>query len=144
MKRERPDPLQDAAARLAEERLFAAVLREIESGVRKDGVWAKALTDASFDEKKAKTLYVQYRIQSLKDELLVREAQLEQQREQQRIEEQERLWRLKEKAIVLANGYYARIEFEVWFNTTDFTHRDADREYIGFLEKRIIEEGIPY
>jgi hypothetical protein len=140
MKRERPDPLQDAADRLAEERLYAAVLREIESGVRKDGVWAKALTDASFEEKKAKTLYVQYRMQLLKDELLVREAQLE----QQRIEERERLRRLKKKAIALADGYYMRIEFEVWFNTTDFTHRDADREYIGFLEKRIIEEGIPY
>ncbi len=35
-----------AVYRLAEEELYRRVLNEIESGVRRDGLWAKALTDA--------------------------------------------------------------------------------------------------
>ncbi len=56
-------------ARVAEEELYASVLREIESGVRRDGLWAKALASASGDEGKAKGLYIEYRVQSLRDEI---------------------------------------------------------------------------
>jgi len=55
-------------ARLVEEKLYERVLREIEAGVRRDGLWAKALQKSSGNEEKAKALYIEYRVQSIKDE----------------------------------------------------------------------------
>jgi DNA-directed RNA polymerase subunit M/transcription elongation factor TFIIS len=62
---------KDAKSRLTEEVLYAEVLREVEGGVRRDGLWAKALSETDFDEAKAKSLYIKLRVQSLKDELTV-------------------------------------------------------------------------
>ncbi len=73
------EQIQSALNRLAEEELYAIVLAEVEGGIRKDGVWENALTDASFDENIAKTLYMRYRVQSLKDEILIREIERDRQ-----------------------------------------------------------------
>jgi hypothetical protein len=54
--------------RLVEEKLYAQVLREFESGVRRDGLWAKAFQNSQGDEQKANALYIGYRVQSIKDE----------------------------------------------------------------------------
>ncbi len=54
--------------RLVEEKLYEQVLREVESGVRRDGLWAKAFQKSHGDEQKAKALYFEYRLQSIKDE----------------------------------------------------------------------------
>ena len=45
---------KNADDRLAEEMLYAEAIREIEQGVRRDGLWGKALADSEGDEKKAK------------------------------------------------------------------------------------------
>jgi hypothetical protein len=65
-----------ASYRLTEEVLFAEVLREVESGIRRDGLWAKALADADGDEVKAKGRYLKLRVQSLKDEANLLMAQI--------------------------------------------------------------------
>lgn len=57
-----------AIGRLQEEELYAQAHREIERGIRRDGLWAKALQRAHGREHEAKALYIQYRVQSLKDE----------------------------------------------------------------------------
>ncbi|NGX16153.1 ankyrin repeat domain-containing protein [Wenzhouxiangella sp. XN24] len=54
--------------RLSEERLYEQVLLEIESGGRRDGLWAKALQNAKGHESEAQALYIQYRVQALRDE----------------------------------------------------------------------------
>lgn len=59
---------QGAAYRLTEEALYAEVLREMEGGIRRDGLWAKALSDSQMDQTNAKALYIKLRVQSLKDE----------------------------------------------------------------------------
>lgn len=56
------------ADRIAEERLYEQALREIESGVRRDGLWAKAFQKSHGDNQRAKALYVEYRVRSIKDE----------------------------------------------------------------------------
>lgn len=134
------DPLSDAAGRLAEEELYAMVLKEIEGGIRRDGVWAKALTDAGFDERSAKALYMKYRIQSLKDEMLLR-AEAEKEKAILKATKHERLVK---KAIELAGGNFRRMEFEIWFNKTDFSHKEAEKQYLLFLQKAIENEGIDY
>lgn len=55
--------------RLVEEKLYEQVLREIESGIRRDGLWAKAIQNSNGNDQEAKALYIRYRVQSLKDEI---------------------------------------------------------------------------
>lgn len=58
-----------AVSRLTDEALHAEALREVESGIRRDGLWAKALAQAQMRQGDAQALYLQLRVQSLRDEL---------------------------------------------------------------------------
>lgn len=60
-----------AAYRLSEESLYAEALREIEAGQRRDGLWAKALSESDMDQSKAGAKYIKLRVISLKDEITV-------------------------------------------------------------------------
>ena len=62
---------QGAAYRLTEETLYAEALREIESGQRRDGIWAKAMAESNMDQGKPGAKYIKMRVQSLKDEITV-------------------------------------------------------------------------
>tara|TARA_A100001015_G_scaffold189164_1_gene210687 strand:+ start:103 stop:462 length:360 start_codon:yes stop_codon:yes gene_type:complete len=62
---------KSADDRLAEEMLYAEAMREIEQGLRRDGLWGKALVEGGGDEKKARGCYLKLRVQALKDELEV-------------------------------------------------------------------------
>ena len=57
-----------AAVRLIDESLYAQAFDELNQGIRRDGLWAKALANAEGNEAKARGLYLQYRVQSYKDE----------------------------------------------------------------------------
>ena len=57
-----------AAVRLTDESLYAQAFDELNQGIRRDGLWAKALANAEGNETKARGLYLQYRVQSYKDE----------------------------------------------------------------------------
>lgn len=56
------------ANRLVEEKIYEKVLGEIESGQRRDGLWAKAISKSRGNEQEAKAAYIEYRVQSIKDE----------------------------------------------------------------------------
>lgn len=66
--------LQGATYRLTEEAIYAEVLREMEAGVRRDGLWAKALAESPASESQAKSRYIGLRAQALKDEIAVARA----------------------------------------------------------------------
>ena len=53
---------------LVEEKILKQVDEEIESNVRRKGLWAKALQKCRSNEQKANVLYIKYRAQSIKDE----------------------------------------------------------------------------
>jgi hypothetical protein len=55
------------AGRLEEEAAYAIVSREIESGIRRDGLWAKALA-SSRNEEEARGRYLKLRVKALQDE----------------------------------------------------------------------------
>lgn len=76
----------NAANRLTEEALYAEALREIESGLRRDGIWAMAMAQSDMDTTKAAAKYIMLRVQSLKDELMLRDqsATLAEEQEQKR------------------------------------------------------------
>ena len=58
-----------ASGRLFEEHLYEHVVGELRSGIRKDGLWAKAIENSNGEDAKTRALYIKYRIQSLRDEL---------------------------------------------------------------------------
>jgi hypothetical protein len=58
-----------AISRLSEEMLYAKVAEEIQRGIRRDGLWAKAISEAELNEDKAKAIYIKLRVQSLVDEI---------------------------------------------------------------------------
>lgn len=60
-----------AAGRLLEEAIYEQVVDELENGQRRTGLWEKALANSDGLEEKAKALYIQYRVQSIKDEIEV-------------------------------------------------------------------------
>ncbi|MEH6516717.1 MAG: hypothetical protein V7742_08555 [Halioglobus sp.] len=61
-----------AISRAEEEAAYAAALREIETGTRRDGLWAKALANSSNTEE-AKGKYIKLRVQAYMDERNVEE-----------------------------------------------------------------------
>lgn len=59
---------RSAAARIIEEQLYEQVVNELATGQRRNGLWAKAIANSNGQDEKAKALYIQYRVQSLRDE----------------------------------------------------------------------------
>ena len=57
-----------AQIRAEDERLYEVVAQELDRGERRPGLWAKATADSDGSEDKAGSLYIKYRVQSLKDE----------------------------------------------------------------------------
>lgn len=74
------------AARLQDEQLYEVVGSELEEGVRKNGLWTKAISQSGGDENKAQAIYIKLRVQSLKDE-----AELERQAEEVMRQNQEQI-----------------------------------------------------
>ena len=63
------EKFKNADDRQREELVYKEVLIEIQKGIRRDGLWAKALVDGEGDKVKAEALYIKYRVQSLSDEM---------------------------------------------------------------------------
>ncbi len=57
--------------RPTDEEFYAEVLREVESDVRRSGLWARALSDSNMDKDKASAVYIKLRVQSLKEEFSI-------------------------------------------------------------------------
>lgn len=64
---------KSAAARLEEEQLYEQVLQELSRGEKRAGLWAKALANCDGLEQKAESLYIRYRVQSIRDEVEIME-----------------------------------------------------------------------
>lgn len=58
------------SARFEDEILFEYVLDELEAGIKIRGLWAKAYANAVGDSNAVEPLYMQYRVQSIKDYLV--------------------------------------------------------------------------
>jgi hypothetical protein len=57
-----------AQIRAEDERLYEVVAQELDRGERRPGLWVKAMADSEGSEEKASSLYLKYRVQSLKDD----------------------------------------------------------------------------
>lgn len=70
--------LRGVASRITEEALYAEALREVEAGQRRDGLWAKALSDSKMNTSDAQALYLKLRVRALRDEIEVLHRSIEQ------------------------------------------------------------------
>jgi hypothetical protein len=68
---------KQSVSRLAEEMLYAQVAEEIQNGIKRNGLWAKAIADAELNEDKAKAIYIKLRVQSLIDEYNIKESKID-------------------------------------------------------------------
>ena len=56
-------------SRQDEELIYKDILKEMNSGVIREGLYAKALANSKGDEAQANALYMKYRLRSIKDEM---------------------------------------------------------------------------
>ena len=122
-----------AAARLLEEQLYEQVALELTRGQKRDGLWAKALADSNGIAEKAKALYIQYRVQSIKDEIEISKA-VEEEAEYQRrnapaIERQIRINSCE--SFLLSKGYTLKEKGSGWV----VKERLGGRQPINTLEE---------
>ena len=75
-------------ARALDEKLYELIAIELRDGVRKDGLWLKAISRSGGSDTHAKSEYIKLRLQSLKDEI---EIDAEQSQEQQQLSEEQRM-----------------------------------------------------
>ena len=93
--------LSEIEKRVAEEKLYEQVAIDVKNGIRKEGLYAKALVDASGSSELAHALYIKYAVQSIQDEIILRaeaaetvflakqlDEKMQQEKEQIKIEEQ--------------------------------------------------------
>lgn len=67
------DKLRNNAAksRISEEMIYEQVSEELNSGIRREGLWAKALSESNGSDDVAKSIYIKLRYQSIVDEVTV-------------------------------------------------------------------------
>jgi hypothetical protein len=92
-----------AVNRLVEEEIYQQVHRELQNGMIREGLWAKALAKCGGDEEKAKSLYISFRAQSLADQSLLIE---EEKKSQDRLVQSQK--RLEKESIEKALDENAR------------------------------------
>ena len=82
--------VSEALDRLNEEAIYAEVYRELEDGQLRDGLYAKAIVIAEGDTEMARVEYLKLRVQSIKDEMvlkgLVEQQAMEEEASRQKLE----------------------------------------------------------
>lgn len=83
-----------AIDRLSEEKLYEQVAQELKAGKKREGIWVKAMAKSGGDLNKAEALYIELRVQAIKDEASLAKAQNKLKEE---LEENQRSARNKKK-----------------------------------------------
>ncbi len=65
---------KEIADRKLEEALYESVARELSEGVRKEGLWLKAIASSGGDKERAGAVYIELRAQSMLDDAALAEA----------------------------------------------------------------------
>ncbi len=76
--------------------LYGAIAEEVAQGYRREGLWAKALTEVDFDESKAKAIYMRMAVKVLGQEL----------REQALVEENRKIQAMENAFSLFDDGRY--------------------------------------
>ncbi|MBX3700095.1 MAG: hypothetical protein KF903_03735 [Dokdonella sp.] len=89
------------AGRKEDEALYAEALREIEAGIRRHGLWAKALANAGGSEERARAEYIKLVVKDLRDQRYIAgRVQEELQAQERRIEQQRQLEEAEQRRVL--------------------------------------------
>ena len=102
----------NAKIRLTEEKIYAEVMREMKDSILRDGLWAKAMSEVNFDEKKAKAKYIKLRVQSIIDEIAIHNENLNRKLEQETKEANKR--KIKNARKQLSSAGVSILKFFLW------------------------------
>lgn len=80
---------QSVVTRLKEEQIYEAIAKELQQGIKREGLWAKAITRSEGNDRKAKSLYIEFRAQSIIDEIQITEQIAGSEEEKQRVKMKE-------------------------------------------------------
>jgi hypothetical protein len=69
--------LNRAISSMVEDKLYEMALDEVENGILKKGAWARALSQSDGIDAKAKSIYLQFRVEAMKNEAQIMESVLE-------------------------------------------------------------------
>ena len=69
--------LNRAISSMVEDKLYEMALDEVENGILKKGAWARALSQSDGIDAKAKSVYLQFRVEAMKNEAQIMESVLE-------------------------------------------------------------------
>lgn len=69
--------LNRAISRVVEDKLYEMALEEVENDILIKGAWARALSQSDGIDAKAKSIYLQYRVEAMKNEAQIMESVLE-------------------------------------------------------------------
>ena len=108
-----------ATNRLVEEKVYQQVLHEIEAGQVREGLWAKALSNSNGKKKKAKSLYISYRVQSLIDQAVLTADHLQAKRRGEEL----RIKEVNENALAKIRLEKQQINKAIEDNASEFNRR---------------------
>ena len=154
MRRKLPS-LDEISKRMEEQDLYDQVAQELEKGEKHSGLWLKAITLSKGDTNRAEAAYVELRIQSIIDEAVIAEKELneanrrkmqwefveqrlkEHEQEREKIEQKEKL--LKSQ-IVPAIELLKELNLEVIEKDGQYIiHRDGAIKASGISIEKVIE-----
>lgn len=91
----------NAIGRLSEEKLYEQVAQELKAGKKREGIWVKAMAKSDGSLNKAEALYIEFRVQAIKDDnnLASVQSKLKQNKLKQEQEQEQKQNKLKQKAV---------------------------------------------
>ena len=94
---------EKAQERKFEEKLYNEVAKELHQSKKHDATWARALATAKGDNGMAQGLYIEYRVQSMKDDFIIQQEnqRIKIQHENEKVEEVARKVRVRQGKKVL-------------------------------------------
>lgn len=105
----------DAAARKFEDDIYATVAKEIAQGIQVDGILAKAVAHSGGDQDLTRSLYIQYRVQAIRDDMELEQARrLESLRQEAAAAERKERERIAERVNQLSNKEPASGHMPMW------------------------------
>ena len=104
--------VEKAKERKLEEYFFDIVAQELKTGIKHDATWLKAISHSNGNSDKAESYYIEYRIQSLKDEIILNQENELNQKNKNRLAEQEYEKELRKKGIYICSNCHAEVKPE--------------------------------
>ena len=102
--------VEKAKERKLEEYFFNIVAQELKNGMKHDATWLKAIASSNGNSEKAESHYIEYRIQSLKDEIILNQEEKVNEKKLDTLAKQRHEQKLKEKGIYICSNCHAEVK----------------------------------